>query len=136
MYLDRVEAIEQILPEFAIRDAFGNGGAGLWSSWSPRISLSPTEAQQIIAAGAPADQREGVWFLLVVMSADEAGNLELAVKVLDATAVNGRVWVFYGALSDVGYRLHVLDTATGTERTYRNDPGTLCGAADVEAFEP
>jgi hypothetical protein len=30
-------------------------------------------------------------------------NIELVVKALDARAVNGHFWFFYGALSDVGY---------------------------------
>ncbi len=61
-------------------------------------------------------------------------NLELTVKILDGRAVNGRIWVFYGALSDVAYDLRVLDTSTGVERTYHNDSGHYCGRADVEAF--
>ena len=61
-------------------------------------------------------------------------NIELLVKVLDGRPVNGRHWVFYGALSDVEYWLTVTDTATGQTREYRNPPGTLCGRADTSAF--
>ena len=39
-------------------------------------------------------------------------NIELVVKALDARAVNGRFWIFYGALSNVAYTLSVTDTAT------------------------
>ena len=63
-----------------------------------------------------------------------AGSLELAVKVLDGTPVNGRFWLFYGALTDVEYTLTVTDTATGAARTYHNSAGNLCGRADVTAF--
>ena len=31
-------------------------------------------------------------------------NVELVIKVLDARVVNGKFWVFYGALSNVQYR--------------------------------
>jgi hypothetical protein len=64
----------------------------------------------------------------------DPGNLELAVKVLDGRPVNGRFWVFFGALSDVEYWVTVTDTATGVERQYHNAAGTLCGQGDVEAF--
>jgi len=59
---------------------------------------------------------------------------ELAVKVLDGTAVNGHSWLFYGALSDVEYTLTVTDSLTGARKTYHNPPGQLCGRADVTAF--
>lgn len=61
-------------------------------------------------------------------------NLELTVKVLDGRGVNGKFWVFFGALSDVEYTVTVTDTATNAVRTYRNAPGTLCGQADTSAF--
>jgi hypothetical protein len=48
---------------------------GSWSGWTNLSSLTPNEVQQIIASDGGAT--EGVWFLLVVMSADEAGNIEL-----------------------------------------------------------
>lgn len=61
-------------------------------------------------------------------------NLELVVKMLDGTPVNGHYWFFFGALSDVEYTLHLLDTATGAERTYSNPPGELCGQAHLDVF--
>ena len=64
----------------------------------------------------------------------EPTNLELLVKVLDGRTINGRFWVYFGALSDVAYEIRVTDTSTGATRVYRNPPGTLCGNADVEAF--
>ncbi|HVT60202.1 MAG TPA: ELWxxDGT repeat protein [Thermoanaerobaculia bacterium] len=63
-----------------------------------------------------------------------AGNLELAVKVLDATSVNGHFWLFYGALTDVEYTLTVTDSRTGQVRIYHNPAGNLCGGADTAAF--
>ena len=63
-----------------------------------------------------------------------AGNLELNIKVVDGRAVNGRFWVFYGALSDVQYTVTVTDTETGTVRTYTNPQGQLASVADTSAF--
>jgi hypothetical protein len=77
----------------------------------------------------------------VTMSADtghfwffNAANVELVVKVLDARTVNGRFWVFYGALSDVQYTITVTDTATGAVKTYTNAQGNLASVADTAAF--
>ena len=64
----------------------------------------------------------------------DAANLELMIKVLDARAINGRFWVFYGALSDVEYRITVTDTVTGAFKIYVNPQGTLASVADTEAF--
>ncbi len=63
-----------------------------------------------------------------------ADNVELIVKVLDGRAVNGRFWVYAGALSDVDYIITVTDTATGKVRTYHNEAGHQTSRADVEAF--
>jgi len=56
------------------------------------------------------------------------------IKVLDGRAVNGRFWVFYGALSDVEYTITVTDTETGQSRSYHNPPHHLEGRADTQAF--
>jgi len=61
-------------------------------------------------------------------------NVELIVKMIDASEVDGKIWFFYGALSDVKYTIRVLDTATGTEKTYSNQAGAICGLGDTGAF--
>ncbi len=66
----------------------------------------------------------------------ERDKLELAVKLLDGRAINGKFWFFYGALSDVEYLITVTDRNTGAVRTYHNSPGDLCGGADIESFDP
>lgn len=63
-----------------------------------------------------------------------ASNLEITVKVLDGTRINGRFWVFYGALSDVEYEITVTDNETGAVRTYSNPQGRLASVADTDAF--
>ena len=56
------------------------------------------------------------------------------IKVLDARSINGRFWVFYGALSDVQYTITVTDTESGAVRTYENPQGRLASVADTSAF--
>jgi photosystem II stability/assembly factor-like uncharacterized protein len=74
-----------------------------------------------------ADDTGSFWFF-------GPANLELMIKVLDGRGVNGRYWVFFGALSDVEYEITVTDTATGAVKTYRNEQGTLASIADTSAF--
>jgi hypothetical protein len=62
-------------------------------------------------------------------------NLEMMVKVLDGSGVNGHFWVFYGALTDVEYDLTVTDAETGASQAYHNDAGHLVSRGDTGAFE-
>jgi photosystem II stability/assembly factor-like uncharacterized protein len=64
----------------------------------------------------------------------DPANLELIVKLLDGSAVNGHYWVFFGALSDVEYTIHVTDTLSGLRRAYTNKRGEIASRGDVEAF--
>jgi len=66
----------------------------------------------------------------------DAGNVETVVKVLDGQGVNGHVWVFYGALSNVEYTLTVTDTQTGLTHRYFNPQGQLASVGDVHGFGP
>ena len=65
----------------------------------------------------------------------DGANWEVLIKVLDGCAANGRVWVFGGSTTDLGYVIRVEDTVTGAVREYRNEPGTAAAAiTDVAAF--
>ena len=64
----------------------------------------------------------------------EPDNVELVLKVLDGTALNGSFWVFFGALSDVEYWVTVEDTEGEQRRTYHNPPKEICGQSDNAAF--
>jgi 6-phosphogluconolactonase (cycloisomerase 2 family) len=64
----------------------------------------------------------------------DSANVELIIKVLDARVINGKFWVFYGALSNVEYTITVTDTETGAVKAYANPSGTLASAADTSAF--
>jgi hypothetical protein len=78
-------------------------------------------------AVAGTDKSGYFWFF-------NQANVELVVKALDARPVNGRFWIFYGALSDVEYTITVTDTEAGGTKTYVNQPGDVCGRADTTAF--
>jgi ELWxxDGT repeat protein len=66
----------------------------------------------------------------------DPSNVELVVKVLDGRGLNGHVWVFYGALSNVEYTLTVTDTQTGLTRRYFNPQGTHASVGDTQGFGP
>jgi ELWxxDGT repeat protein len=81
------------------------------------------------ARPVPATEESGhFWFF-------EQGNLELTVKVLDGRTINGAWWVYFGALSDVAYSVVVTDVESGSVKRYESRRGTICGQADVSAFE-
>jgi photosystem II stability/assembly factor-like uncharacterized protein len=64
----------------------------------------------------------------------DPSNLEVMLKVLDGTRINGKFWVFYGSLSNVEYEITVTDNETGRTRTYRNNQGQATSVTDTEAF--
>jgi hypothetical protein len=64
----------------------------------------------------------------------DAANLELVVKVLDGRSLNGKYWVFYGALSSVEYTMTVTDYASGATKKYVNPSGTLASRGDTGAL--
>ena len=73
------------------------------------------------------DDTGGFWFF-------DSANVELMIKILDGTSINGSRWVFYGSLSDVEFDLTVVDTETGQAKVYRNESGTFASVGDLEAF--
>jgi hypothetical protein len=60
-------------------------------------------------------------------------NLEIFVKVLDGTALNGKYWVYFGSMTDQTYTVEVTDTVTGLVKSYPS-AGAFCGNADTSAF--
>jgi hypothetical protein len=132
----RVQPITSI--QFA---TFTPGGApALCSSTPQALCLLGSQYSVTVtfheSAGSPAAPGQAVqlsgdggyyWFF----SPDDA---ELAVKILDGTAVNGHVWVFYASLTDVEFDLAVTDLANQVTRTYHNPAGMLASAADTSAF--
>ena len=74
------------------------------------------------------DDTGSFWFF-------DSANVELVLKVLDGRAINGHFWVFYGALSNVEYRVIVTDTVTGEVQVYLNPSGEFASRGDTQAFE-
>lgn len=78
-------------------------------------------------AGAALTNESGVfWFF-------SSSTIEVPVKVLDGTPVNGKFWVFFGSLTDQSYQVVVTDTQTAAVRTYAS-PQSFCGLSDTAAF--
>jgi hypothetical protein len=66
----------------------------------------------------------------------DPANVETVVKVLDGCAVNGKVWVFAGGLTDVQVDLAVTDTRAIKGRVYHNPQGTAFQPIqDTSAFD-
>ncbi len=61
-------------------------------------------------------------------------NIEVTIKVLDGREINNHFWVFYGALSNLEFRLVVTDTDTGECKEYVNTLGTFASVGDTAAF--
>ncbi len=61
-------------------------------------------------------------------------NVEVLVKVVDGTAVNGRFWVFAGSLTRTEVTLRVDDLLTKQRRSYRQPLGQQASLADTRAF--
>jgi len=96
-----------------------------------RVEVSWTDFQGVTGVGEAvplSDDTGYFWFF-------DSANVELVVKVLDGTGINGHFWVFYGALSNVAYTLRLTDTETGQVKEYTNPLGTFASVGDVEALE-
>lgn len=62
-------------------------------------------------------------------------NPELLIKVLDGCAINGHYWVFYAAVTNVGFDVQVFDLATGSVwRRTNPDQTAAAPQQDVMAF--
>lgn len=63
-------------------------------------------------------------------------NLEVLLKMIDGRTLNDHFWLFYGALSNVGYVITASDTETGQVGFYCNPTGTFRSLGDTSAFPP
>ncbi len=81
-----------------------------------------------VGQAVPATDDSGyLWFFA-------PGNIEMAVKVLDGTAVNGKFWVFAAGLTNVRTTMIVTDTQTGAQQVYEKPAGEMLSFADTSAF--
>jgi len=55
---------------------------------------------------------------------DQATNIEILLKMINACSFNQRFWVFVGGTTDVGVGITVTDTTNGTVKTYSNPRGS------------
>lgn len=74
------------------------------------------------------DETGAFWFF-------SKGNLELMVKVLDGSGINGKYWVGIGSLTDVEFTLTVTEVSSLQTTQYRNEPGNRYGILDIEALD-
>jgi|SRR5579863_4927137 len=62
-------------------------------------------------------------------------NPEVLIKVLNGCGVNNRRWVFFAALTNVGFKITVTDVVTGGSVSYSNIDGTTAEPVqDTSAF--
>jgi hypothetical protein len=116
-------AIEVAAPDDPAVLRLGEGRFRIEAAWS----ASSAGTSGVGTAVALTADTGAFWFF-------QPSNLELVIKVLDARAINGHFWVFYGALSNVEYTITVTDTETGAVHRYHNADGQLASVADTEAF--
>lgn len=64
-----------------------------------------------------------------------ATNPEILIKVINACPIGSQIWIFYAALTNVGFSVTVTDTQTGHSRTYTNpDLTTAAPVLDTSAL--
>ena len=126
-FIDRV-AVTTASP--ATTPCPGNSGRLLLANCRFAVDVEWTASPTNFGSGQPVPLTSDTgyfWFF------DDA-NVELVVKVLDARSIDGKFWVFFGALSNVDYTVTVTDTISGEIRTYRNPSGTFASVGDTTAF--
>ena len=115
-------------------------GAAPCTTGGETLCLNSGRFQATVDWSVPSQGRSGTGTAVAVTSDTgymwffSPSNVELIIKVLDGRGINGHFWVFYGALSDVQYRITVKDTQTGAVKTYDNPSGTQASHADTAAF--
>lgn len=115
----------------AVRTPFGGAESLLLGDGRFRVEVDWNAALQGTTgrgrARPDSDDSGSFWFF-------DPANVELTVKVIDGRPVNGHFWFFYGALSDVSYRIVVTDQLTGFSKSYDNPQGRFGSFADTLAF--
>ena len=115
----------------------GTRGAGVFYSGSVEACVSgPTTLClnggrfRVTTRWTTADGRSGAG-QAVALTGDtgyftffNAANVEMLVKVVNGCGFNSRFWTFAGGLTDVNVVLTVIDSQTGSVKTYTNPQGT------------
>jgi hypothetical protein len=98
-----------------------------------RVKVRWTDFAGVEGQGKAVPAGTGDSGLLYFFSPD---NWEMLVKVLDGCAINGQIWVFAAATTNVAYTLEVEDRETGLAKTYENLLGKPSVAiTDIAAFD-
>jgi PKD repeat protein len=87
-------------------------------------------------SGTVIGQNDVYGYFSIPAVSGNAGNPEVIVKMVDATAIGQNYWVFYGCMTDLEYTLSVKENATGVVKTYSKDVGKPCGQFDTSGFVP
>ena len=70
-----------------------------------------------VGAGTVIGQNDVYGYFSIPDVSGNAGNPEVIVKMVDATAIGQNYWVFYGCMTDLEYTLDVKEIATGVVKT-------------------
>ncbi len=73
------------------------------------------------------DDTGSFWFF-------DSNNIEMVIKAIDGRQDNGRLWIFYGSLTDVAFELTVTDVKTGLVKVYSKALGDFASTGDTNAF--
>jgi hypothetical protein len=111
------------------------GRFAVTASW---FLLGGTAAPHHASAVQVADGSGYFWFF-------DAGNVELSVKMIDGTAINGHLWVFVASSTTVAFNLTVTDQAGSCSqpgsttpcptKTYSSAQGTNQNFIDLGTFD-
>ncbi|MDY7094856.1 MAG: hypothetical protein SX243_17930 [Acidobacteriota bacterium] len=107
----------------ADRICLGGGRFELLADWRDPRTGSGGRARD----GGGGETAGAFWF-------SEDDNLEVPVKILNGSGVNGQSWLFYSTLTHLPFWLSVADLQTGRDKTYTHAFRDLCGEADLHAF--
>jgi hypothetical protein len=78
-------------------------------------------AGQVLSFGSTrAQSDESVFYFFT-----DPSNFEMGVKMLDACSLTNTFWVFIGGLTNQGWDVNILDTATSATKQYHNTLNTL-----------
>ena len=64
----------------------------------------------------------------------EPNNIEMVIKTIDGRQDNGRLWIFYGSLTDVKFEMTVTDVETALIKIYTKPLGDFASVGDTNAF--
>ena len=64
----------------------------------------------------------------------DPNNIEMVIKALDGRQNNGRLWIFFGSLTNVKFEMTVTDTEASLQKVYTNNLGDFASVGDTNAF--